>query len=736
MREDAGCVAVLDDATLARAIAAQCLRAPAWRPRPGQLAYVLYTSGSTGRPKGVMVEHRAVVNLVRSLLRAPGCAPDEVMLALTTLSFDVAGAEIYVPLAAGARVVVATEEDARDPARLAALIERSGANVAGATPATWGMLTGDGWRPPPGMRIHTAGEALPRDLADRLLERGATLHNLYGPTETTIYSTGTRVLPGERITIGRPLDNTQTHVLDATLMPVPVGVVGELYIAGAGVARGYLGRPALTAEKFVPDPFAARPGARMYATGDLARWSNDGMLEYLGRGDTQVKLRGFRIELGEIEAALRALSTLRDAVVVAHEDGAGDKRLVAYVVAQVGGALDVEQVRTDLRRTLPDFMIPGVLVELAALPTTASGKVDRRALPAPELRSQVAFIAPRTPMEQTVARIWCRLLGVARVGVHDDFFALGGHSLLVVKLVAAVRDELGIALPIGLLFERPTLERLAAALVAGGGDISTLLRLREGDAPSALALVGPIGGKMVGYFPLLATLATGPVFGLRALGLAADEPLLESVEAMASHHVTRLRKEHPGPYVIAGWSFGGVLAFEIARQLEAAGAAVRLVAIDAYPGLGERDVTPAQRLAAFLDDHSALAARSRGGFTTGADLDAMWAAAVRDGAIEETERTAMKRSFAVYEANLAAAARYVPPASTLGVHWIRATHGASEAMVAQARAVWAHGAQGGVHETTIDADHYSIMRAPAIAQLAAALVAAAADVVESSRGRA
>jgi acyl-coenzyme A synthetase/AMP-(fatty) acid ligase len=413
-----------------------------------------------------MVEHRSVVNLVRSLLRDGTFTSSDVALVLTTLSFDVAGAEIYAPLAAGGRLVIATDDHGRDPVLLASVIARFGVTVAGATPATWRMLTSDGWRPSASMRIHTAGEAIGRDLADRVLEGGARLTNLYGPTETTIYSTATELRPGQQITIGRPLDNTRTYVLDAQLEPVPVGVLGELCIGGAGVARGYLGRPDLTAEKFVADPFSNEPGARTYRTGDMARWRSDGTLDYVGRRDGHVKLRGFRIELGEIEAALRSAAGIREAVVVLREDVPGDARLVAYVITRNGVELDTSTLREHLLASLPEYMVPTAFVRLEVFPKNANGKLDQRALPAPDMTSRVAYVAPRTPIEESIAAIFGDVLGLERVGVNDDFFKLGGHSLLAARVTTRVRQLMAIDLAVRAVFEARTTTALASMIDA------------------------------------------------------------------------------------------------------------------------------------------------------------------------------------------------------------------------------------------------------------------------------
>jgi amino acid adenylation domain-containing protein len=472
MKEDAGVKLVLDDLTIVEALSHADVSRPAIEVRPEHLAYVLYTSGSTGRPKGVMVEHGSVANLLVSLAYEPGVSRDETMLSLTTLSFDVSVAELFLPLAYGAKVVVGSREASRDPKLIAKIIEATGARTFGATPTTWRMMVDSGWRPSAGMEIHVAGEALPRDLADALVERGATLWNLYGPTETTVYASGVEVVPG-RITIGRPLRNTQFYVVDALMQPVPIGVPGELCIAGDGVARGYLGRPELTAEKFVEDPFAGRRGARMYRTGDLARWLPNGEVDYLGRLDHQVKIRGFRIELGEIEAVLSAIAGVRESVVLAREDVPGDKRLVAYVVAAAGATLDVEALRTEVGRLLPEYMVPSAFVVLGAMPMTTTGKVDRNALPKPDFAAAASeYVAPRDAVEQSVADVFQQVLRLEKVGVHDDFFALGGHSLLAMQVVSRLQAAMGIELPVRAVFECPTVAMLAARVRAAAASTS------------------------------------------------------------------------------------------------------------------------------------------------------------------------------------------------------------------------------------------------------------------------
>ena len=365
--------------------------------------------------------------------------------------------------------MLAGRATAGDGAALGALLGASAATVLQATPATWRMLLEAGWAGRPGLAMLCGGEALPRDLADRLLAGGGRLWNLYGPTEATVWATVAEVGPGPGpVAIGRPIAGLRVHVLDARLGPVPVGVAGELYLGGVGLARGYLGRPGLTAERFVPDPFGP-PGGRLYRTGDRARWLPDGQLECLGRADHQVKVRGHRVELGEVEAALARHPAVRRAAVAAPEDATGRRRLVGYLVAEPGREAEagVESLRTYLRGTLPEYMLPSVFVQLPALPLTPNGKVDRNALPAPvttEPGHGRAHVAPRTPTEEVVAGLWAEVLGLDRVSIHDTFFDLGGHSLLAARLLARSRESLGRDLELKDLFAAPTVAGLARLL--------------------------------------------------------------------------------------------------------------------------------------------------------------------------------------------------------------------------------------------------------------------------------
>ena len=430
--------------------------------QPHNLAYVLYTSGSTGKPKGVQISHRALVNFLTSMKREPGFAATDILLAVTTLSFDIAGLELWLPLVLGARVVITRADVAMDGRQLAAKLAESKATVMQATPATWRMLMEAGWVGDPRLKILCGGEAWSEELARQLLSRCGSLWNMYGPTETTIWSAATKVESPQVPLIGRPIANTRFHVLDARLQPVPVGVPGELHIGGDGLARGYLNRPELTAEKFIPDPFSQEPGARVYKTGDLVRCQPNGRIEFLGRMDHQVKIRGFRIELGDVEAALHQHPNLSDLVVVAKEGVAGSKQLVAYVVARQAPIPTAGELRGFLKEKLPDYMIPSSFVVLEALPLTPNGKVDRKALPEPQ--SQLpgsTFVPPKTPAEIAVAKIWCEVLGLEQVGLHDDFFELGGHSLLATKLISRLETFHGVEAKLRDIFDSPTVAAMS-----------------------------------------------------------------------------------------------------------------------------------------------------------------------------------------------------------------------------------------------------------------------------------
>ncbi len=432
---------------------------------PENLAYVIYTSGSTGWPKGVQIPHRAVVNFLHSMQREPGMTSADTLLAVTSISFDIAGLEIFLPLTTGARVVLASAEEIFDAARMKALIRHSGATVMQATPSFWQFLVEADWFGDRRIKVLCGGEALSRELADKLLERAGEVWNLYGPTETTIWSAACKVMPGPgAISIGRPIANTQIYLLDAHLQPVPIGVPGELHIGGDGVARGYLNRPELTQEKFVEDPFG---GTRLYKTGDLARYRPGGAIECLGRNDFQIKLRGHRIDLGEIESVLRRFPNVCEAVVLLREDERGQKRLVAYLQRSAHPSPDAGMLQQFLKAKLPDYMMPSAFVVLDKFPLTPNGKINRKALPPPVAERPEAkhgFTPPRTPTEEGLAKIWRELLGQSVIGIDDNFFDAGGHSLLAMQLMARVRSEFQAELSLRNIFEAPTIAELAIIL--------------------------------------------------------------------------------------------------------------------------------------------------------------------------------------------------------------------------------------------------------------------------------
>jgi acyl-coenzyme A synthetase/AMP-(fatty) acid ligase len=450
--------------------------------RPEDRAYVIYTSGSTGRPKGVEVEHRNVVAFLEAMRRAPGFAREDRLLAVTTLSFDIAGLEFWLPLSSGACVTIASRADVIDGERLMALLEEERISVLQATPATFRLLVESGWNGRRDLRVLVGGEALPRDLASLLTERVAELWNMYGPTETTIWSTVSRVeAPSAPITIGRPIHNTRVYVLERGGQPAPIGVPGELCIAGEGVARGYHDRPELTAEKFVTLALPGGRAERAYRTGDVARFRADGRIDFLGRRDHQVKVRGYRIELGEIESVLAGHAGVKECVVAVREDSPGDHRLVGYLVLTDGATLDTEAARATLRGKLPEYMVPNAFVVLAALPLTPNGKIDRKALPAPQAAAPPVaddVESLMTPVQRRVAGSWREILRVERVGLYENFFDIGGHSLLLVKLHAALKREFESDLALVELFQWTTVAAQAARLSAAAPADGALLRAR------------------------------------------------------------------------------------------------------------------------------------------------------------------------------------------------------------------------------------------------------------------
>ncbi|BAZ13567.1 amino acid adenylation domain protein [Calothrix sp. NIES-4071] len=551
------------------------------------LAYVIYTSGSTGKPKGVEIHHSGVVNFLKSMQHQPGITASDVLLAVTTVSFDIAALELYLPLITGAKVLLASREIASDGKRLLELINTAGATIMQATPASWRMLLAAGWSSSKQLKILCGGEALTSELAQQLLDKGAEVWNLYGPTETTIWSTVCKVeankLSHALVSIGRPIANTQIYILDEYFQPVPIGVSGELYIGGAGVARGYLNRPDLTTERFINNPFLS--GSRFYRTGDLARYLHDGNIEYISRIDNQVKIRGFRIELGEIENALSNHPQVREAVVITRSEQSEEKQIVAYITTNqepTPGAL-----RDFLKQKLPDYMIPVAYVILETFPLTPSGKINRRALPKPTASSfsqHDEFLAPRNDTEGQLAKIWSEILNIHPIGIKDNFFEIGGSSLSAIFLIAAIGQQFGKELPLSALLTNPTIEEFANLLnTTDTFDNSPLIPIQPKGNKPAFFCVHPAGGHVMSYMKLAQYLGNDqPFYGLQAQGFNGEQPLTR-VEDMASVYIQAIQKFQPnGPYYIGGWSFGGVVAYEMAQQLHTMGHKVSLAIIDSY----------------------------------------------------------------------------------------------------------------------------------------------------------
>ncbi|MFL6129470.1 MAG: amino acid adenylation domain-containing protein [Mycobacteriales bacterium] len=633
---DAGPVLVLTTSTLDGRLPAGVRRLPLDRlptptapptpPAPGHPAYLIYTSGSTGRPKGVVVEHRAVASYLRRCAAAYPSARGTALLH-SPVSFDHTVTGLFTPLVVGGRV------------HLAALADDGAARPAGvtflkATPSHLPLLATLPDDFCPSEELLLGGEALVGEslAAWRRRRPAVPVRNVYGPTEATVNCTEYEIPPGPvppgPVPIGRPFANSRAYALDGRLAPVPVGVPGELYLGGSQLARGYLNQPGGTAGRFVADPYG-RPGARMYRTGDVVAWRRDGQLAFLGRVDDQVKLRGFRIEPAEVEAALAGHPDVAQAVVLLREDRPGDQRLVGYAVPAAGRRIEADRLRAHVARTLPDHLVPAAVVPLPALPMTRNGKLDRRALPAPDLAARVTGRGPSTPDEELLCGLFAEVLGLSRVGVDDDFFALGGHSLLAVRLLSRVRATFGVELGLRGLFAAPTAAALAGRLAPGDpvgtpardpveDALQVVLPLRPRGDGVPVICVHPLLGLGWSYAGLLGALPPDrPVYALQARGLLGGR-LPRTLAEMADDYVAQVRGLSPGPCQLLGWSFGGVVAHELAARLRAAGHQVgSLALLDSYPpagrvgtGLGELPAPgPGSALAALGERHLAAVRR-------------------------------------------------------------------------------------------------------------------------------
>jgi amino acid adenylation domain-containing protein len=559
------------------------------------LAYVIYTSGSTGRPKGVMVSHAAIRNRLLWMQHEYPLTPSDRVLQKTAFSFDASVWELFVPLLAGARVIMARPGGQQDAAYLCEVIQTHGVTTLQLVPTMLAVvLEEDAFGECRSLRrVWCGGEVVTPELVRRFFAASphpdVELHNLYGPTETAIDASHwlcERADEGGRVPIGRPLANLQAYVLDARMRPVPIGVAGELYVGGVQLARGYWRRPELTAERFVPNPYGGEVGGRLYRTGDLARWTSAGVLEYLGRADAQVKLRGYRIELGEVESRLDTHAEVREAVVCLREDRPGDQRLVAYVVAERGAAPAAEELRRFAGEKLPAFMVPSNFVFLEALPLAPNGKLDRRALPPPAADGAgdaQTYVAPRDEVERALVKLWEEILDVRPVGVADDFFLLGGHSVLALRVVGQINKLFGKEVPLATMIQAGTIENLARMLRAEPRLLpwDPLVTIQPEGTKTPFFAIHSIGGQVFCYVSLARHLgAEQPFYGLQAPTLEDVGDRHVAIEDMATHYVKAMRDVQPaGPYMLGGYSFGVQVAFEMACQLKVQGQEVALLAL-------------------------------------------------------------------------------------------------------------------------------------------------------------
>jgi len=551
------------------------------------IAYILYTSGSTGEPKGVAVKHSGLLNLLQSVKDSPGISENDVMLASTTISFDIAELEIFLPLISGATMVMADAETVKDGRSLLDIAKSELITIMQGTPFMWHTMLEAGWTEALPITIFCGGEAMPKELAEKLLTRCKILWNMYGPTETTIYSIIKKISPkDEVITIGKPVLNTQVYLLDEGMNKVVAGEVGEIYIAGAGVAKGYVNKPELTDEKFIADPFSALAGQKMYKTGDLGKVLDNGDIQCLGRTDHQIKIRGYRVETAEIEHQLKLQKNIKAALVILHKDALANMHLVAYVVPEGKFNDDINEHskvwKDELKNSLPAYMVPNVYVAIPTIPLMANGKIDRKALPEPVIEDVVnEFEAPQTELEILLAGIFLKNIAIKRIGVNDNFFDLGINSLVAVKIMIQVEKQFGKRLPLAALLKYPTIKQLALAIpnYSFNSIYKSLTPIKSQGSKIPLYIVHGIGLNVFNLYQMASKLdKEQPVYGLQALGLDGTMEPLDDIEAIAKYYNGEILMHNPsGPYAIAGYSLGGYIAYEMVRQLEAMGKEVKLL---------------------------------------------------------------------------------------------------------------------------------------------------------------
>ena len=662
-------------------IAAQNEANPRVKLDKGNLAYVIYTSGSTGRPKGVAIQHSNAVAFSQWAQQV--FSEDELsgVLASTSICFDLSVFEIFVPLSVGGRVIIV--DNALDVADLS---QNEHVTLINTVPSAMTELVRAKALPATLRTVNLAGEALHNALVQQIYQPGHVQRvlNLYGPSEDTTYSTYAGLAMGDEAgnaPIGRPITNSQAFVLDEHEghQPVPVGAVGELYLGGEGLARGYLDRPDLTAERFVPNHFSSSPGGRLYRTGDRVRWLSNGTLEFLGRSDHQVKIRGYRIEFGEVEAALLTHPAVGNAVVTVQSDSAGAKQLVAYLERQPDvDAPEWNSLREHLRKSIPEYMVPAFFAVLDRLPLTPNGKVDRQALSAAavELHSNSrSYLPPRDSCELQCAQIWEQVLGVTPIGVRDNFFELGGHSLSAFVVIIRIRKAFGCDLPISVLFERPTVEELAGIL-RGDTDLaafSLLVPLQRAGTRSPFFCVHPAGGNVLCFAALMRHIGRDqPFFGVQSRALAEEELVVRSLEEIAEDYVQAIRQVQPkGPYFLGGYCIGGVIVFEMARRLQQTGEQIAaLVLIDSFApdALSKEEFDDALALSWFGRDlgmpagkRLSIPAEELRGLRSEEAFEKVLATAKQEEVLpKETEASQLRRYFHCYLANSVAAVTYEP----------------------------------------------------------------------------
>ncbi|HYO70115.1 MAG TPA: amino acid adenylation domain-containing protein, partial [Archangium sp.] len=712
--------------------------APESEVSPGNAAYVIYTSGSTGRPKGVCIEHGQLACYVAGVSNRLELPRGMSFASVSTLAADLGHTALFPTLCAGGTVHLVEKETASDAGLMAAYGREHGVEGLKVVPTHLeALLAGeDAQALLPRRRLVLGGDKSEWALVEKVhaLAPECDVYNHYGPTETTVgvlaqkVERGVRVPGAQSVPLGRPLGNVRVYVLDGYEQPVAPGVPGELYIGGESVGRGYLGRPDLTAERFVPDRFSGVPGARLYRTGDRVRWVEGGRIEFLGRVDHQLKIRGYRVELGEVEAALGQHPGVSECVVVAREEAGGNKHLVAYAVGRPGSTLEERGLRTYLEERLPDYMVPAVFVVLEALPLTSNGKVDRKALPAPSRsKARETYVAPRTGTEQRLAELWRELLNVPRVGAHDDFFELGGHSLLATQVVARVGTLFGAQLAVIDLFEAPTLEKLAARIEAGSTSDSPLVTLRKGGSARPFFCVHPVGGSVLGYLELARRLdAEQPFYGLQVPANGSGE----TVEEMAARYLEAVREVQPeGPYLLGGWSMGGRVAYEMARQLEARGEQVALLAVIDARGSEEAAEAEAalemlveQGVFEFAEHLSRLSGLHPRAAEVLEQVDAVELKSVLEGRanplLEEGVAEEVRALWRMYARNRRASRNYEPKPYEGSLVLLRAAEGPEGQ---EEDLGWGELVRGGVEVHEVPGDHFSLIAMPHVEHLAARL---------------